>query len=103
MYIVIWVIVNKLTKLTHFLLGKAMYTVDTWTQLYMREIVKLRKVPVSIVSDWDHALYRLSDAALRKRWVLTFISAFRRGLKKAPGTHFNSSTTFHPQTDDETE
>ena len=52
-YIVIWVVVDMLTKSTHFLLGKATYTVDKWVQLYVKEIVRLRGVLVSIVSDRD--------------------------------------------------
>ena len=50
-YTVIWVIVDRLTKSAHFLPSKATYTVDNWAQLYMKEIVRLHGVPVSIVSD----------------------------------------------------
>ena len=50
-YTVIWVVVDRLTKSTHFLPGKVTYTVDNWAQLYVKEIVRLHGVPVSIVSD----------------------------------------------------
>ncbi|TYK26678.1 pol protein [Cucumis melo var. makuwa] len=52
-YTVIWVIVDRLTKSAHFMLGKSTYTASKWGQLYMTEIVRLRGVPVSIVSDRD--------------------------------------------------
>ena len=79
-YTVIWVVVDHLTKSAHFLPGKATYTVDNWAQLYVKEIVRLHGVPVSIVSDWDPR----------------FTSAFWRGLQKAMGTRLNFSTAFHP-------
>ena len=50
---VIWVAVYRLTKTTHFILEKSTYRVDEWAQLYIKEIVRLHGVPVSIVSDWD--------------------------------------------------
>ncbi|KAL0546262.1 hypothetical protein IC582_016168 [Cucumis melo] len=50
---VIWVVVDRLTKSAHFIPGKSTYTASKWGQLYMTEIVRLRGVPVSIVSDRD--------------------------------------------------
>ena len=47
----IWVIVDRLTKSAHFLPVKTNYTVDVLGRLYVREIVKLHGVLVSIVSD----------------------------------------------------
>ena len=81
-YKVIWVIVDRLTKSAHFLPGKATYTVDNWAQLYVKEIVRLHGVPVSIVSD-DQC----------------FMSVFWRRLQKALGTRLDFSTAFHSQTD----
>ena len=49
---VIWVIGDRLTKSVHFLSGKATYTIDNWAQPYVKEIVRLHGVPVSIVLDW---------------------------------------------------
>ena len=86
-YTVIWVVVDRLTKSAHFLPGKVTYTVDNWAQLYVKEIVRLHGVPVSIVSDRDPR----------------FTSAFWRGLQKALGTRLDFSTAFHPQTDGQTE
>ena len=79
--------VNCLTKLAHFLPDKATYTVDNWAQLYVKEIVRLHGVSISIVLNRD----------------LRFTSAFWRGLQKALGTRLDFSTAFHPQTDGQTE
>ncbi|KAL4021210.1 hypothetical protein IC575_020002 [Cucumis melo] len=52
-FTVIWVVVDRLTKSAHFILGKSTYTASKWAQLYLTEIVRLHGVPVSIVSDRD--------------------------------------------------
>ena len=49
----IWVMVDRLTKSTHFLPIRATDSVDTLSRLYIREIVRLHGVLVSIVSDRD--------------------------------------------------
>ena len=43
-YNVIWVIVNRLTKSTHFLVIRNNFTLDRLAKLYIDEIVKLHKV-----------------------------------------------------------
>ncbi|KAA0047535.1 ty3-gypsy retrotransposon protein [Cucumis melo var. makuwa] len=86
-FIVIWAVVDKLTKSAHFVPGKSTYTASKWAQLYMSEIVRLHGVPVSIVSDRDAC----------------FTSQFWKGLQTAMGTRLDFSTTFHPQTDGQTE
>ncbi|KAL0551353.1 hypothetical protein IC582_010439 [Cucumis melo] len=86
-YIVIWVVVDRLTKSAHFIPRKCTYTASKWGQLYMIEIVRLQGVPVSIVSDKD----------------ARFTSKFWKGLQLALGTRLDFSTTFHPQTDGQTE
>ena len=40
-----------LSKMAHFIPSKTIYRVDRWAQLYIREIVRLHGVSVSIVSD----------------------------------------------------
>ena len=47
------VIVDRLTKSTHFLAIKATYSLDKLAQLYVNEIVRLHGVSTSIVSDRD--------------------------------------------------
>ena len=49
----VWVIVNKLTKLTHFIPVRMDYSMDQLAELYVKEIVRLHGVPLSIVSDRD--------------------------------------------------
>ena len=48
---VIWVIVDQLTKSAHFLLMKVNFSMDRLTSLYVKEIVRMHGVPVSIVFD----------------------------------------------------
>ena len=47
----IWVIVDRLTKSAHFIPVKTEFSLAKLTKLYIRDIVKLHGVPMSIVSD----------------------------------------------------
>jgi len=47
----IWVIVDRLTKSAHFLPVRATFSAEDYAGLYIREIVRLHGVPVSIISD----------------------------------------------------
>ena len=49
----VWVIVDKLTKSAHFQPVRMDYSMDRLTELYVKEIVRLHSVPLSIVSDRD--------------------------------------------------
>ena len=49
----VWVIVDRLTKLAHFLAVRMTFTLERLCRLYIREIVWLHGVPVSIVLDRD--------------------------------------------------
>ena len=49
----VWVIVDWLTNLSHFLAEWMTFTLEEFYRLYIREIVLLHGVPVSIVSDRD--------------------------------------------------
>ena len=77
---VIWVIIDRLTKSTHFLPMKVNFSMDHLTSLYIKEIVRMHGVPVSIVSDRDPR----------------FTSRFWHSLQKALGTKLSFSTAFHP-------
>jgi hypothetical protein len=79
--------IDRLTKSDHFLPIKVTYRLDKLAELYVLEIVKLRGVPISIVSDRDP-------------W---FTSRFWDRLQSAMGTKLNFSTTYHPQTDGQSE
>ncbi|RVW84862.1 Transposon Tf2-12 polyprotein [Vitis vinifera] len=83
----IWVIVDRLTKPAHFLPMKVNFSLDRLASLYVKEIVRMHGVPVSIVSDRDPR----------------FTSRFWHSLEKALGTKLSFSTAFHPQTDDQSE
>ena len=51
-YDAIWVIVDRLTKTTHFFLPiKKTYSTDRLARLYVNQIVCLHGIPVSIVFD----------------------------------------------------
>ena len=49
----IWVIVDRLTKSAHFLPIKITYSLEQLADLYVREIVRLHGIPISIISDRD--------------------------------------------------
>ena len=49
----VWVIEDRLTKSAHFLAVRMTFTLKEFYQLYIREIVRLHGVPVSIISDRD--------------------------------------------------
>ena len=49
----VWVIVDRLTKSAHFLAVQMTFTLERFCWLYIREIVRLHGVPISIVSDKD--------------------------------------------------
>jgi len=49
----IWVVVDRLTKSAHFLPLRTTYSVEQLVELYIKEIVRLHGVPLSIVSDRD--------------------------------------------------
>ena len=83
----VWVIVDKLTKSVHFISVKINYSMDQVAELYVKEIVRLHGVPLYIVSDRD----------------LRFTSRFWKELQSAWGTRLNFSTTFHPQTNGQSE
>ena len=49
----VWVIVDRLTKSTHFLPVRLDYSMDRLEEMYVNEIVRLHGIPISIVSDHD--------------------------------------------------
>jgi transposase InsO family protein len=83
----IWVIVDRLTKLAHFIPIKTTYNGSRLAELYMARIVCLHDVPKKIVSD------RGSQ----------FTSRFWKSLHENMDTKLNFSSAYHPQTDGQTE
>lgn len=80
----IWVIIDHLTKPAHFLPVRKDASFERLADIYIREIVRLHGIPISIISDRD----------------LHFTSKYWRSLQK---TCLAFSTTFHPQTDGQSE
>ena len=52
----VWVIVDRLTKSAHFLAVQMAFTLEEFYRLYIREIVRLHGVPVSIILNRDPKL-----------------------------------------------
>ena len=67
----IWVIVDRLTKLAHFLPVKATYSV---AKLYVKHIVCLHGVSVSIVFDRGYVFTSRFGKNFRKQWAPHLIS-----------------------------
>ncbi|GJS71885.1 reverse transcriptase domain-containing protein [Tanacetum coccineum] len=83
----IWVIVDRLTKSSHFIPIRATDSMETLTRLYIKEIVSRHGVPISIISDHDSH----------------FTSRFWQSLQNALGTQLDMSTAYHPETDGQSE
>ena len=83
----IMVVVDKLTKATHFILVKSSHKNDDIAKIFMKEIFKLHGLPKAIVYNKD----------------VKFTSTFWKGLFADLGTKLNFSTAYHPQTDGQTE
>ena len=80
-------IVNRLTKSAHFLPIREDYKMEKLARMYINEIVMRHGVPISIISDRDSR----------------FTSRFWQSLQRALGTRVNLSTSYHPQTDGQSE
>ncbi|RVW41810.1 Transposon Ty3-I Gag-Pol polyprotein [Vitis vinifera] len=75
----VWVIVDHLTKSSHFLAMKTTDSMNSLAKLYIQEIVRLHGIPLSILSDKDPK----------------FTSQFWQSLQRALGTQLNFSIAFH--------
>ena len=47
---VIWVVVDRLTKVAHFLPVQQSYSLDQLADVYVKEIVRLHGIPILIIS-----------------------------------------------------
>ena len=77
----ILVVIDRLSKVAHFLAVKETINASQLADLYMSRVVSLHGIPLVISSD---------------RGSL-FTSKFYESFQKAMGTHLSFSTTFHPQ------
>ena len=78
---------DRLTKSTHFLVVRMTFTLEEFCKLYIREIVRLHGVSVSIVSNRDPR----------------FTTQFWKSFHIAMGTQVRMTTAFHSQTDSQSE
>ena len=83
----VWVIVDRLTKSAYFIPVAVTYSSERLAEIYIREIARLHGVPVSIISDRG----------------TQFTSHFWRAVQHELGMQVELSTTFHPQTDGQSE
>lgn len=81
------VVVDRLSKYSHFLLLKHPYTAKSVAELFVREVVRLHGIPMTIISDRDPI----------------FVSHFWLELFKLQGTQLNMSSAYHPEMDGQTE
>jgi hypothetical protein len=81
------VVVDNLTKASHFIPIKSMHKEANIVDIFMHEVARLHGVPKTIVSDKD------SNST----------SNFWKGIFKGFGTNMNFSTTYHPNSDGQTE
>ena len=78
---------DRLTKSAYFLAMQMTFTLEEFCRLCIQKIVWLQGVPVSIVSDQD----------------LRFTAHFWESFQRAMGTRLMMSTTFHLQTNGQSE
>ncbi|WVZ49538.1 hypothetical protein U9M48_000886 [Paspalum notatum var. saurae] len=83
----IWVVVDRLTKVAHFIPINTTYSGAKLAELYISRIVCLHGVPKKIISDRG----------------LQFTSRFWEQLHNSLDTKLRFSTAYHPQTDGHTE
>jgi hypothetical protein len=83
----IWVIIDRLTKIAHFLPVKTYNPIITYAQIYIACILSLHEIPKTIVLDREQQ----------------FVSKFWEELHKSLGTKLLHSSAYHPQTSGQTE
>ncbi|GJZ57406.1 putative reverse transcriptase domain-containing protein [Tanacetum coccineum] len=84
---IIWVIMDRLTKSAHFLPIRENDPLEKLARLYLNRIVARHGIPASIICDRDG------------RFTLNFWRSFQKAL----GTYISMSTTYHPETDGQSE
>jgi hypothetical protein len=83
----IMVVVDKLTKAAHFIPLKTTHRAADVSDIFLKEVARLHGIPKTIVSDRDPK----------------FTSNFWKGLFKGFITNLKFSTTYHPESDGQTE
>ena len=86
-FIVIMVVVDRLTKSAHFGALPTQFIAAKSAEVFVAIVVKIHGFPSSIISDRDPV----------------FMSKFWQTLFQLSGTSLRHSTTYHPQTDGQSE
>ena len=86
-YDAIWMIIDRRTKIAHFIAYSIAYSVEKISRLYFQQVVRLHGVPVTIALDRDSR----------------FTDSFWESLQDAMGTSLSMSFSFHLQTNGKTE
>ena len=81
------VVVDKLSKATHFIPVKTVYKDANIADIFLKQIFRLHGIPKVIISNRDPK----------------FTGNFWKSLFKGLNTTLNFSTSFHPQTDGQIE
>jgi hypothetical protein len=79
--------VDRLTKTAHFLPVHTTHRAEKYAEIYIDQIVCLHGIPRTIVSDRE----------------APFVACFWEQLQESLGTHVIRSSTYHPQTEGQTE
>ena len=82
----IMVVVDKLSKATHFIPVKTTYKATNIANIFLKQIFRLHGIPKVIISDRDPK----------------FIGNFCKSMFEGLNTTLNFSTSFHPQNDGQT-
>jgi hypothetical protein len=82
----VWVIVDRLTKSSHFIPVNTKYRAKKYAEIYIAHVLCLHGVPKMIIFD---------------RWS-RFVARFWEQLHVSLGTHLIHSSAYHPQTDGQT-
>jgi hypothetical protein len=83
----LWVIVDRLTKMAHFIACADTMGPSDLADGFISHMVRAHGLPISINSDQGSL----------------FMSTFWKRIMEAMGTTRNLSTTFHPETDGQVE
>ena len=86
-YDTIWVIVDRLSKYSHFIPLKHPFNAQGLARLFVKEVIRLHGIPKSIVSDRGK----------------TFMGHFWQEIHKLQGTKLNFTSAYHPESDGQTE